>query len=417
MKPLTAMREWRPVHGIAVLVVLALFLWALRDVLSPPVLFLALLVLLSPYSGSPMHRLLALSTGALLALWMLAALGTLLAPFVLAFGLAYLLDPVVDRLERARLPRSVGILVLTLPALLGLAVLIFWGIPALAHQIQSLIARSPELVHRLAEWIEGLQAGILGIDLPFVDQEAVARRLRELSPATITDFVREKQQEIAAATWVGVLGLGRGFGTVFTIVGYLVLTPILTFYLLRDWDRIVDRIAGYIPRPQHARWSRFAREYDRLLSRYLRGQMLAAAIVGVMTWVGLWITGFPYAGLVGAVAGVFNLVPYLGPAVALFPALVIAVLSGAFLTSLLKIVVVFGIVQFLDGNVIGPRIVGESVGLHPVWVILAIAVAGYFLGFVGLLLAIPGAILAKLLIEAGLQRYRRSTVYLGPDVE
>jgi predicted PurR-regulated permease PerM len=417
MKPMKAVQDWRLVHGIAVVLVLALFLWQLSDVLSPLVLFLALLALLIPYSGSPFHRLIVLTTGVLAGLWMLADLGTLLAPFILAFVLAYILDPVVDRLERARLPRAAAILILTLPVLVALGLLIFLGIPALAHQIQSLIARAPELVERVAAWIEGLQAGILGLDLPFVDEREIVLRLRSLSPSAVTDFLQEKQQEIATGAWEAVLGLGRGLGTVFTVLGYIVLTPVLTFYLLRDWDGIVARLATYIPRPRYDGWARFAREYDHLLSRYLRGQVLAATVVGVLTWLGLWIAGFPYSGLVGAVAGVFNLVPYLGLVVSLIPALIIAILSGAFFASLAKVAVVFAIVQFLDANIIGPRIVGESVGLHPVWVILAIAVAGFFLGFVGLLLALPGAILVKLLLEAGLARYRTSALYLGETAE
>ncbi len=411
------MWDWRPVHGVAVLLVLGLFLWELGDVLSPLVLFLALLALLTPYSGTPFHRLLVVTMGVLVAIWMLADMGTLLAPFVLAFVLAYILDPLVDRLERRRVPRSAGIGILALPVLAALGLLLFLGIPALAHQVQSLIARSPELVERLAGWIEGLQVGILGLDLPFVDEEAMVRQLRSLSPTAVTDFVQEKQQALGAAAWEGVLGLGRGLGTVLTILGYLVLTPVLVFYLLRDWDRIIARLAGYIPRPRYERWTRFGRDYNRLLSRYLRGQVIAAAIVGILTWLGLWIAGFPYSGLVGAVAGVFNLVPYLGLVVSLFPALIIAVLSGAFVASLVKIAIVFGIVQFLDGNIIGPRIVGESVGLHPVWVILAIALAGFALGFVGLLLAIPGAILVKLLLTAGLEAYKRSSLYQGPAPE
>src|SRR5690606_15917010 len=117
---------------------------------------------------------------------------------------------------------------------------------------------------------------------------------------------------LAQGAWAAVLGLGRGLGTVFTILGYVVLTPVLTFYLLLDWDRLVQGVLSYVPRPREARWTAFLREYDRLLSRYLRGQLFAAAIVGVLAWLGLWIAGFPYPGLVGVVAGVFNVVPYLG---------------------------------------------------------------------------------------------------------
>ncbi|HUG42569.1 MAG TPA: AI-2E family transporter [Longimicrobiales bacterium] len=417
MKRLSGVADWRLVHGAAVLVVLALFLLELRPVLSPFILFAALVVLMIPYAGSEFHRLLILTGAVLVLLWMLKALGTLLAPFVLAFVLAYILDPVVDRLVRWRIPRGLAIVILALPVAGTFVALVLVGIPALAEQVETLIRRVPEAVEKLAAWIEGLQAGLLGIDLPLVDERELAERLRGLSPATVTDFLEEKRAAIGERSWQAVLGLGRGIGTVLTILGYIVLTPVLTFYLLRDWDRITARLSANIPRRRAASWSAFAREYDRLLSRYLRGQLLAAAIVGVLTWLGLWIVGFPNPGLVGAVAGVFNVVPYLGLPVSLVPAIIIALLSGSFLAAILKLAIVFGIVQVLDGNVIGPRIVGESVGLHPVWAILAITAAGVLYGFVGLLLAIPGAILVKLLVEAGLDRYRHSQAYLGAGAD
>ena len=417
MNPIKANRDWRLVHGAAVLLVLGLFLWELGEVLSPLVLFVAFLALMTPYSGSPFHRLLVLVVGALVALWMLVDLGSLVAPFVLAFILAYILDPLVDRLEAVNVPRTLAILVLALPVVGAFGALLFFGVPALAQQIESLIQETPELVERVASWIEGLQAGILGLDLPLVDEEAVAARLRSISSAEVVAFLEAQQTAVAERAWQGVLGIGRGLGTAVVVLSYLVLTPVVTFYLLRDWDEIVERLDSYVPRPRHERWTSFVKQYDHLLSRYLRGQVLAAAIVGVLTWVGLWVAGFPYSGLVGAVAGVFNVVPYLGLPVSLIPALIIAIVSGAFWASLLKVAVVFAVVQFLDGNVIGPRIVGESVGLHPVWVMLAIAVAGFFFGFVGLLLAIPGAILVKLAVEEGLERYKQSAVYLGEEAE
>lgn len=417
MKRLAGVRDWRLIHGAAVLLVLALLFLQLRPVLSPLVLFAALVVLMIPYAGSEFHRLLLLTATALLGLWMLRALGTLLAPFILAFVLAYILDPLVDRLQKWRIPRSVGILLLALPAVGAIVALIVAGIPALADEVEALIRRVPEAVERVAQWVEGLQAGLLGLDLPLVDERELAARLRGLSPEAVTEFLEQKRAEIAERSWEAILGLGRGIGTVFTILGYVVLTPVLTFYLLRDWDGIMARISANIPRRRAASWTAFGREYNRLLSRYLRGQLIAAAIVGVLTWLGLWIAGFPNPGLVGAVAGVFNIVPYLGLPVSLVPAVIIALVSGSFLASMLKLAIVFGIVQVLDGNVIGPRIVGESTGLHPVWVILAIAVAGVSYGFVGFLLAIPAAILVKLLVEAGVGRYRRSELFLGAGTD
>ena len=156
--------------------------------------------------------------------------------------------------------------------------------------------------------------------------------------------------------------------------------------------------------------SEFAGEYDRLLNRYLRGQVLLAASVGLIVGVGFWAVGFPYPLLLGLVAGVFNVVPYLGFAVSLVLALAIALFSGSVLVSLGKVALVFG-VQQVGENVLGPLIIGESVGLHPVWMLLAISLFGFFFGFVGLLVAVPVAVLAKLAISSALRRYRSSTWY------
>jgi predicted PurR-regulated permease PerM len=202
---------------------------------------------------------------------------------------------------------------------------------------------------------------------------------------------------------------------VLTVLGYVVLTPVLTFYILRDWDVLTAKTQALVPPQRRGGVLAFVREYDDLLSRYLRGQVLAAATVGVATWLILWALDFPYSGLVGAVAGVFNVVPYLGLIVSLVPALLIALLSGSVAVSLLKVAVAFAAVQALDGAVIGPRIVGGSVGLHPVLVILALAVGGFFFGFVGLLIAVPGAVLLKLLLRRGLARYRASAAFQQPN--
>ncbi|MEJ2678952.1 MAG: AI-2E family transporter, partial [Gemmatimonadota bacterium] len=173
------------------------------------------------------------------------------------------------------------------------------------------------------------------------------------------------------------------------------------------------RVGTLVPQSSRESVGSFFREYDTLLARYLRGQLVEAALVGILTWLGLWVLGFPYAGLVGVVAGVFNMVPYLGLAVSLIPAIIIALLSGNVLVSLLKVVVVFVVVQALDGSVTGPKIVGGAIGLHPVWVILALAMGGAFFGFVGLLIAMPAAIFLKLLLQRGIERYQASRLYLG----
>jgi predicted PurR-regulated permease PerM len=210
-----------------------------------------------------------------------------------------------------------------------------------------------------------------------------------------------------------VLGLGRGLGSVLSIFGYVVLTPVLTFYLLRDFDALKNRIADLLPASARAEIVEVAGEYDGLLARYLRGQVTVALLMGTITALGLLVLRFPYAILLGVLVTIFSVVPYLGLILSLVPALFIAVVSGQVLISLLKVAVVYGVSQGLEGAVISPRIVGDSVGLHPVWVVLALAVGGFYFGFVGLLIGVPAAVGVKLLVVRGVHRYRQSDLYLG----
>ncbi len=395
-----------------VLLALGLFLLSVRPVLSPLVLFVALVLFLVPYSGTRYHVATLLTSALLLGVWALATTGSLLAPFVLAGVLAVILDPAVDRLERW-MPRSLAIVLIGLPAVAGLAAALFFGLPALGGQLRELIERVPELIEALVGRLEALRARLLSLDLSPAVDDALLGRLREIDADDLVALVEARSADLIRQAWSGVLGVGRGVGVLLTVLGYTVLTPVLTFYLLRDFDRLRHGAMDLFPRDRRERWSAFLAEYNELVARYLRGQVMVAIIVGVLTWLGLWALGFPYSGLIGATAGVFNLVPYLGLIVSLIPAVLIALISGAIGASLLKIAVVFGIVQFLDSSVVGPRIVGDSVGIHPVWIMLALALGGFWFGFAGLLLAVPAAALIKLLARVGLERYRRSAVYEG----
>lgn len=405
--------NWRAVHAVVVVLVLALFLFSLRTLLNPFILFLLFLFLVSPQAGSRHYVLLVAATGVLTLVWLLQTTGFLLAPFFLALVLAYIQQPLVRRLERRGLSRTAAVFLLALPAIVGLALIGGLGIPALGEQVAGFIGKVPQMIQGLVAWAEGAQAALARNDLPWLDEELVIRRLRSIQPEAVMAYLQERQAMLARSAWQGVLGVGRGVGSVLSLLSYVFLTPILTFYLLRDWERITASLGELVPGAQRGRVLGFAREYDRLLAGYLRGQLVAAATVGVLTWLGFWLLGFPYALLLGVVAGVFNVIPYMGLVASLVPALLIALFSGDVLLSLGKIGVVFTVVQVLDGSVIGPKIVGEAVGLHPVWVILALAVSGYFFGFVGLLIAVPLAVLVKLLLVSALTRYRSSRFFSG----
>lgn len=402
--------EWRVVYGLIVLATACVLALSMRTVLSPLLAFGLFLLLLSPYSGTRRHLIVVLAASLLLFIWLLDTLGGVLAPFIVAIVVAYILDPLVDRLEEKRVPRLAGVAILGLPVLAGIALLVIFGIPALANQIEELAEQVPDALERIVTWLEGMRTGVIRLNLPFIDTERLAN---QLSNERIAEYIAQRQAAIAESTWGAVLGVGRGFGVAFTIIGYVLLTPVLIVYLLRDFNKLMARAGELVPDTKRERWFAFLHEYDTLLSRFLRGQVLAAAIVGVLTWIGLSIAGFPYASLVGAIAGVFNLVPYLGLIASIIPVLLIALLTGSFLASILKAGIVFAIVQLIDGSITGPRIVGGSVGLHPIWVILALAVGAFFFGFVGLLLAMPAAVLIKLLLRESLARYRASQLFGG----
>jgi predicted PurR-regulated permease PerM len=265
----------------------------------------------------------------------------------------------------------------------------------------------------LADWLEAGQEKVLRVDFPLIGEGEMLDRLRSVDSAAVISFLEERKEQIFSGIWDGVLGLGRGIGSFVTILGYLVLTPVLTFYLLRDWDGLKDRIAGLLPHGARDRVLPLVSEYDDLLSRYLRGQVTVALIIGSLTGAGLLLLQFPYAILLGVLVAVFSVVPYLGLVLSLIPAVFIALVSGSVLLSLVKIAVVYGGTQALEAAVISPRIVGESVGLHPVWVVLALSLGGFFFGFVGLLLAVPLAVGVKLLVVRGVDRYRSSDFFQG----
>ncbi|MGH7465619.1 MAG: AI-2E family transporter [Longimicrobiales bacterium] len=410
MEPTQIPTEWRYVYGAIVFAVAALFLFSIQSALSPMIAYVLLLMLVAPFVGTDRHTTLVIAATLALGVWLLDTIGTLLAPFILAFVLAYILDPAVDVLERRRIPRGIAVALLVLPVLVLIALAIGFGIPALMNQVEALIELLPAAAERAIEWLERTRAAAGRWNLPFLSDDVIASAL---DPDRIGAFVQSRQEAIAQGAWGTVAGFGRGVGIALSILGFVVLTPVLMIYLLKDFDNIKVRIAALVPQARRASWLSFATEYDLLLSRFLRGQLIAAALVGVLTWLGLWIAGVPYAGLVGAIAGVFNLVPYLGLVVSVIPVLIIALLSGSFLSIVVRAGIVFAIVQTIDSTIAGPRIVGGSVGLHPVWVILALAIGGAFFGFVGLLIAMPAAVLIKLLLQRALLRYRGSVMFLG----
>lgn len=404
---------WRGVEAAAVILVLGFFLYATRSILNPVLLFALLWAVLIPFRGKEGHNALIIVAAVVTVFWLLASTGSLLAPFILSIVLAYVLDPLVDRLERLRVSRMLAIAFLSVVAVGMLAVVVLLVVPAALRQLGAILQDIPLFLQRLGAWLETMRSRILTTDIPLIDEDDLVARLEGIDANAVMNFLQERREALGDWVWTGVLGLGRGIGSVFTVIGYVALTPILTFYLLRDWDVIMGRIAGLLPTDEREGIVSFGRECDEMISRYLRGQVTVAIILGILTALGLSLVRFPHAGLLGLIVGIFNIVPYLGLVLSLIPAVFIALVGGSVGVSLLKVLAVYGICQILDGSVVSPRVVGDSVGLHPVTVLLALSLGGFFFGFVGLLIGVPLAAVGKLLLRRGVARYKASDLYRG----
>jgi predicted PurR-regulated permease PerM len=404
---------WRIVEVVVVVLVLGMFLVQARAVLNPVLLFFLLWAVLLPFRGKPGHMALLTITGALTLVWLLAATDTLLAPFVLSLVLAYILDPLVDRFEARGVSRSISVMLILIPAIALLGVAFLLLIPAAIRELGQVLQDIPVLLQRLAAWIEAGPDRLVDVDLPFLDVAVLVEQLRSIDSAAIVAFFQERQAALASWIWTGVLGVGRGLGSALTVLGYVALTPVLTFYLIRDFDRVTTAVGSLVPEDTRPAFRGFMSECDELISSYLRGQVTVAVSVGVITGVGLAIVSFPYAATLGLVVAVFSVVPYLGLIISLVPAIVIALVSGSVGISLAKVAGVYTVAQLLDATVITPRIVGDSVGIHPVWIVLALTLGGFYFGFAGLLIGVPAAAVTKLLLIRGLSRYRASAFYRG----
>lgn len=379
---------WNWVLSAAALILLVALLVGLQDHLSPILLFGVSFLLLFVFRDHSFARRLFWVFGLLFVFWFVNEAGTILFPFVLSFVFAYIFDPLVDWLQRFKLPRVVAILLIVLLLLSVFTLALVVIIPQLVQQIGDLLEQTLDYAPKVKRWIE---TDLLGFLARFnIDVQQIKAWVSQELPSRMQDILRTFFQ--------GVLNITVGVGAVISQILNLVLIPVLTFYFLKDFDVIVTRIDNIIPEARRPMIRDYARQVDRVLSGFLRGQLTVCLIVGVLTTTGLMLFDIKYALILGITAGVLNIVPYVGLIVSLGLALLIGLFSPAPLITCLKILAVFGVVQSLESSVISPKIVGDSVGLHPVWVVFAILVFARFLGFVGLLVAVPLAAVTKVFL-------------------
>jgi predicted PurR-regulated permease PerM len=330
---------------------------------------------------------------------------SVLLPFVAAAGIAYFLDPPASRLTRLGIPRTVAAILMVLALLTVVLLFALLLYPLILAQIGILFARVPDYTVAVrafaAEQIAHLQTR-LGPDI-------VDEKLRDLvggQAGSIVSFV--------AGALRGVIGGGFALFNVLTLV---IVTPVVAFYLLRDWQGVISRIDGWLPRRYAGILRAQAHEVDRILSAWLRGQLLCCFVLALYYATALSAVGLDLGLIVGMMAGLLSFIPYVGSITGLVAAVGLALAQFPTWTGIIEVGVVFIVGQLLEGYVIYPRFLGDRVELHAVWVIFALFAGGAAFGFVGVLLAVPVAAIIGVLCRFWLRRYLDSSLYLDPPAE
>jgi predicted PurR-regulated permease PerM len=345
--------------------------------------------------GRPLRFWLVVFLGLVLLLWLLHEI---LLPFVAGMALAYVLSPLVDRMERRGLNRTVAALLIVGVIVVALIAAVLLFVPLLLQQGAALISNIPGYFKRVQELL-------IDQNFPWLNWLGSGDKNKAVS-----ELVSQ------AATWLLSFSysLWTGGKALVSFASILIVMPVVTFYLICDWHRLVDTMDGLVPVRQRDTVRELARQIDKAIGGFLRGQFGVCLILGAYYALGLMLVGLEFALLIGLIAGLITFVPYIGSMTGLMIAASVAIAQfWPDWKRIVAVVVVFLVGQFIEGNIISPKLVGERVGLHPLWMIFAMFAFGYLFGFVGLLIAVPLAAAMAVLFRFALRQYLASPLYTG----
>jgi len=327
----------------------------------------------------------------------------ILPPFIFGAAIAYFCDPIADWLERQGLSRLAATVVVLFMAILIFALLAVAVLPLLLDQLSALIRNMPDYLDTLRGRVEGLVGKIEAVTQTAAPSEAAG----EAKPAA--DQLREAAQDIGGRLLQSIWSGSVAFISALAIV---VVTPVVAFYLLLDWDRLIARVDDLIPRRHLTDMRQLATDIDGVLAGFMRGQFLVCIIQGSFYAIGLSVIGLEFALVVGMISGMASFIPYVGAILGLTLSMGLAVTQfwGDWY-SILAVLGIFLAGQAIEGNVLTPWLVGGSVGLHPVWLMFSLAAFGSLFGFAGLLLAVPVAAAMGVLARYLVAQYRASPLY------
>lgn len=330
----------------------------------------------------------------------LLTFSSILLPFVAGMALAYFLDPVADRIESLGLSRLMATVLILLGFILTFVLALIILVPILVTQLADFGAGLPALVARL-------QALVTDINADWIARIG-------LDPASLRQSLADFVKQGAGFLTTLVQSLWSSGKTIVDILGLFIVTPVVAFYMLLDWDHMVARVDGWVPRDHVETVRGIAADINASTAGFVRGQGTLCLILGTIYAVGLTLVGVNFGILIGLFAGLISFIPYVGSLVGLVIALSVALVQ--FWPDWIPVALTAGVFfagQFLEGNILQPRLVGRSVGLHPVWLMFALFAFGALFGFVGLLVAVPAAAAVGVLVRFGIGRYLLSPLYIG----
>ncbi|WP_237154646.1 AI-2E family transporter [Oryzibacter oryziterrae] len=326
---------------------------------------------------------------------------SILLPFVAGMALAYLLDPLADRLEALGLSRVLATLFILAVFVVTAVVLLILMLPVLSDQLYGLITHLPDIFNRLQKFVTA-QAG------------SKLFKVLHVSPADVKSSLGDMVS--SGASWASSLltSLLSGGQALMGLASLLLVTPVVAFYMLLDWDHMIRKIDSWLPLDHQETIRALAREMDDGVSNFVRGQVTVSTLLGLFYAISLSIAGLRFGLLVGLFAGLISFIPYVGSMGGGLLAIGIAVMQfWPDYTSITIIIAIFAVGQFIEGNILQPKFIGSHVGLHPVWLMFALFAFGNLFGFVGMLVAVPAAAAMAVLVRFGIGKYLASSFYRG----
>lgn len=348
-------------------------------------------------------RLLLFSGGLIAVLVVLIVFSDIFQPLLLGLGLAYLFDPMVSWIERRGRSRTFGIVVIVLMIAIVLTGFFLYVIPETGDQVQRLREKLPEYTERLRTQSQDLLARF---EARFPEQ------FEEFRTRAVESF-RENSANVARALGRQLTKVFQTVGGAFLFIINLIFVPVFAFYLLVDLPKIKSGITQLLPLPYRDVIVERVKEMDGAVASFLRGQLVIAIILATINAVGLWLIDVPLGLMIGIIAGLANMIPYMSLVVGLLPAVLLCYAEHQSWVRVIAVIAVFSGAQMLEGTVLSPKILSKSVNLHPVWVLLAIIAGGSLFGFFGMLIAVPAAAAIQVFLRHWIVSYRQSKIYSG----